>query len=208
MIAIKKDAMRYRDPETGKFVGVSLIGGDAPSGGTPVEIDTTLTQSGKAADAKVVGDKLTELNQALEQISTRTVTKIERTTTPSEPTATSGSAWAVAIATRVKNLGDKITKVKLRYISVGDATVSCKILADDFSTILASADSDKTVSSGYGYLEFDFTNANISNENVYICFEASDKVFTGYTPTGNYDADFVIVDADHNLYRICLYQNA
>ena len=33
-------------------------------GGTPVEIDDTLTQSGKAADAKVVGDKLSELNQA------------------------------------------------------------------------------------------------------------------------------------------------
>lgn len=64
MIAIKKDAMRYRDPETGKFVGVSLIGGDAPSGGTPVEIDDTLTQSGKAADAKAVGDKLNELNEA------------------------------------------------------------------------------------------------------------------------------------------------
>lgn len=33
-------------------------------GGTPVEIDDTLTQSGKAADAKVVGDKLNELNEA------------------------------------------------------------------------------------------------------------------------------------------------
>ena len=64
MIAIKKDAMRYRDPETGEFVGVSLIGGDAPSGGTPVEIDATLTQSGKAADAKVVGDQLSALNEA------------------------------------------------------------------------------------------------------------------------------------------------
>lgn len=66
MIAIKKDAMRYRDPETGKFVGVSLIGGDAPSdiSGTPVKIDTTLTQSGQAADAKVVGDQLSALNEA------------------------------------------------------------------------------------------------------------------------------------------------
>ena len=33
-------------------------------GGTPVDIDDTLTQSGKAADAKVVGDKLSELNKA------------------------------------------------------------------------------------------------------------------------------------------------
>lgn len=33
-------------------------------GGTPVEIDDTLTQSGKAADAKVVGDRLSALNQA------------------------------------------------------------------------------------------------------------------------------------------------
>lgn len=68
MIAIKKDAMRYRDPETGKFVGVSLIGGDAPSGsgGTPVEIDGTLTQSGKAADAKAVGDQLSTLKGAID----------------------------------------------------------------------------------------------------------------------------------------------
>lgn len=33
-------------------------------GGTPVEIDDTLTQSGKAADAKAVGDRLTALNEA------------------------------------------------------------------------------------------------------------------------------------------------
>ena len=32
--------------------------------GAGVEVDNTLTQSGKAADAKVVGDKLSELNQA------------------------------------------------------------------------------------------------------------------------------------------------
>ena len=36
----------------------------AEGGGATVELDTTLTQSGKAADAKVVGDKLTELNKA------------------------------------------------------------------------------------------------------------------------------------------------
>lgn len=33
-------------------------------GGTPVEIDDTLTQSGKAADAKAVGDQLSALNKA------------------------------------------------------------------------------------------------------------------------------------------------
>lgn len=33
--------------------------------GTPVEIDDTLTQSGQAADAKAVGDRLNELNQAI-----------------------------------------------------------------------------------------------------------------------------------------------
>lgn len=33
-------------------------------GGSTVELDTTLTQSGKAADAKAVGDKLSELNEA------------------------------------------------------------------------------------------------------------------------------------------------
>ena len=33
-------------------------------GGTPIEIDDTLTQSGKAADAKAVGDQLNALNEA------------------------------------------------------------------------------------------------------------------------------------------------
>lgn len=77
MIAIRKDAMRYRDPETGKFVGVSLIGGDAPSdtSGTPVEIDGTLTQSGKAADAKAVGDRLSALNEANAQQDTEIAKK-------------------------------------------------------------------------------------------------------------------------------------
>lgn len=37
---------------------------NSEGGGTPVEIDDTLTQSGKAADAKVVGDQLSALNQA------------------------------------------------------------------------------------------------------------------------------------------------
>lgn len=32
MITLKKDAMRYRDPETGEFVGVNLIGGNATGG--------------------------------------------------------------------------------------------------------------------------------------------------------------------------------
>lgn len=37
-------------------------------GGTPVEIDDTLTQSGKAADAKVVGDRLSALNEAIDNV--------------------------------------------------------------------------------------------------------------------------------------------
>lgn len=37
-------------------------------GGTPVEIDDTLTQSGKAADAKAVGDQLSALNEAIDAL--------------------------------------------------------------------------------------------------------------------------------------------
>ena len=36
----------------------------AEGGGATVELDTTLTQSGKAADAKAVGDRLSALNEA------------------------------------------------------------------------------------------------------------------------------------------------
>ena len=37
------------------------IPGPAGGGGSAVELDTTLTQSGKAADAKAVGDALADL---------------------------------------------------------------------------------------------------------------------------------------------------
>lgn len=47
----------------------------AEGGGATVELDTTLTQSGKAADAKVVGDKLTELNEANAQQDTEIAKK-------------------------------------------------------------------------------------------------------------------------------------
>ena len=53
-------------------------------GGTPVEIDDTLTQSGKAADAKAVGDQLSALNEA-------NATQDERITTL-EQTIPSGSS--------------------------------------------------------------------------------------------------------------------
>ena len=44
-------------------------------GGTPVEIDDTLTQSGKAADAKAVGDRLSALNEANETQNTEIAKK-------------------------------------------------------------------------------------------------------------------------------------
>ena len=47
---------------------------NSEGGGTPVEIDDTLTQSGKAADAKAVGDRLNELNEANAQQDERLTT--------------------------------------------------------------------------------------------------------------------------------------
>ena len=35
--------------------------------GSNIEVDTTLTESGQAADAKAVGDKLTEFDNAVAQ---------------------------------------------------------------------------------------------------------------------------------------------
>lgn len=45
MITLKKDAIKYRDPQTGEFVGVNMIGGTASSsgGGADFEVDETLT---------------------------------------------------------------------------------------------------------------------------------------------------------------------
>lgn len=41
-------------------------GGGSGSGGSTVEIDATLTQEGKAADAKATGDRLSELSKEIE----------------------------------------------------------------------------------------------------------------------------------------------
>ena len=45
--------------------GNTLKGGVSVGGGTKIELDTTLTQSGKAADAKAVGDALAELEEKI-----------------------------------------------------------------------------------------------------------------------------------------------
>lgn len=47
-----------------RYDGSEAVEVNVTGEGSGVEVDATLTQSGKAADAKVVGDKLTELNQA------------------------------------------------------------------------------------------------------------------------------------------------
>lgn len=211
-MSIETEITRISTNVSDTLSAVSEMGGEVPEGATsndmaagvrsiPVgaKIDDTTPSSTTVYSSQKIESVVSALNEALGEISTQNVTTITRTTTPSEPTATSGSAWAVAVATRIKNLGKKITKAKLRYISSGDATVSCKILADDFSTILAIADNTKTISSGYGYIEFEFSNANISNENVYICFESSDKVFASYIATSNYDANFVANDEQYKF---------
>ena len=62
------NGQRY-DGSEAVTVTVSIEGG-----GTPVEIDDTLTQSGKAADAKAVGDRLSALNAANAQQDERLTT--------------------------------------------------------------------------------------------------------------------------------------
>lgn len=46
-------------------------------GGTPVEIDDTLTQSGQAADAKAVGDQLSALNKAIDALGGEAVYNVK-----------------------------------------------------------------------------------------------------------------------------------
>lgn len=64
MLTIKKDSVRYRDPDSGQFLPAGMIetvvytGESAPS--QTIEIDTTLTTAGAAADAKATGDALSK----------------------------------------------------------------------------------------------------------------------------------------------------
>ena len=58
---------------SGKVLGINADGNvipvDAPTGGgSSVEVDTTLTQSGKAADSKTVGDKISSLKGNIDEI--------------------------------------------------------------------------------------------------------------------------------------------
>jgi hypothetical protein len=50
------------------FYGVSVVTKYFPFGGGSVELDTTLTQKGKAADAKAVGDAIGDVESALDSI--------------------------------------------------------------------------------------------------------------------------------------------
>ena len=59
-------AMMYvRDPETGKFVPVT---GGADGSSSSVELDTTLKESGKAADAGAVGKRLSSLSEQIDDL--------------------------------------------------------------------------------------------------------------------------------------------
>lgn len=51
-------------------------GGGTGGGGSTVELDTTMTKSGKAADAKAVGDKLSNLQTALSNVETAHSTRM------------------------------------------------------------------------------------------------------------------------------------
>ena len=80
---------------------IPLVDGKAISatggGGSTVELDTTLTQSGKAADAKAVGDALAKINNIKTEEVTETVTVGSENVTldSGAPSQTVNLAWNV-----------------------------------------------------------------------------------------------------------------
>lgn len=72
-------------------------GGGGGGSGASIELDTTLTQSGKAADAKAVGDALAKINNTKTEEVTETVTvRSENVTLDSTaPSQTVNLAWNV-----------------------------------------------------------------------------------------------------------------
>ena len=79
---------------------IPLVDGKAISatgGGASIELDTTLTQSGKAADAKAVGDALAKINNTKTEEVTETVTVGSENVTldSGAPSQTVNLAWSV-----------------------------------------------------------------------------------------------------------------
>ena len=191
MIAIRKDAMRYRDPETGKFVGVSLIGGDAPSdtSGTPVEIDGTLTQSGKAADAKAVGDRLSALNAAIDAKGDPTD---EQVSTAVNAYLTENPVKAGMTATQLallKTLGN--------YLVFSDATTGQAIF-DNLITELEKTASGDDVGGGNEPetpTSYTITNSltNVSTNNSATSVDANAAYTATLTPDSGYSIDSVTI---------------
>ena len=59
----------------------NVVAGEVQGGGSSVEVDSTLTQSGKAADAKVVGDNITTLQNEVEMSGILKYKKVDITGT-------------------------------------------------------------------------------------------------------------------------------
>lgn len=153
---------------------------------TTAEIDDTLTQSGKAADAKAVGDQLSTLNEATAEEVGQLKSDIGGIKNEIfDPTSgilqNNVRLNKLARTETVLNLFNKATSVDGYALSEsGQLYASVEYTVSDFILLPSK-------SKVYVYC-FDGTTV-IKNQNVYICFYTYNKEMTGTRIQSNYVTD-------------------
>lgn len=103
------------------------------SGNSGAVVDSTLTISGAAADAKVTGEKFKELDAKLDNFNTESVPGGSDLTTIIDPTLTIEGAAADA-----KAVGDKFTSLELKMLTDDDIPEIAQQAAKLIDTALLS----------------------------------------------------------------------
>lgn len=159
-----------------------------------VPVDSTLKESGQAADSKVVGENIDSLKEDLNKVLDVTAIEKNYATMTLEPSAISGSAGYSAFATRIKNIG-AIHHVKVRYVAGASGNLSCSIYGSNLTTLIEKSNTTVAILSGSGYAEFDFSGVSSYDENLYLVIESDARCLAFYTTSGsNVNTDVVTCD--------------
>lgn len=152
----------------------NVVAGEVQGGGSSVEVDSTLTQSGKAADAKVVGDNITTLQNEVEMSGILKYKKVDITGTFEYVNGYYGIKDGVLNTTSNKST----TKIPCKK---GDRFVIEKANQQTLTCVLAIWDKNsKFIKGGNGYGSGKIKIESFPFE--YTCEENDAFIAFGYAP--------------------------